>query len=326
MGKKVFWACLIILGCFVSPSFAQEDVSYCTTTQGSIERNVFGIADLSLQDPVSVKFLKDLGIEWVRVEMRWDRIQPEQQKYQWGEMDGIVERLRSADIKILALVNHPPVWAHPIETFDKDFSEFMRNIVQRYTVQGVHYWEIFNEPNLPGYGWPFRYEDRDFAIRFYSRVLETANIVIRKIDKDAVIFTAGFSPDGIDPFYFLEGLYQTVGSKCFDVYAFHPYGSLHKLPVLSAQIREIMARYGDGKKPIWYNEFGTGDDSERAELLKILSNQINDVDGFIWFTLHDWSRFGWNYGLLEYNWEKKSDYDFFKEIYTKWKNNRRKTP
>lgn len=310
---------------FISVQFFLASFAYgeCVSTKGEIERNIFGLADLSLHEQQTMALMEDIGVEWVRMEVRWDYVEPARGHYQWNETDRIVKNLRHLGINIQIVVDHPPVWAHPIETFNHDFAGFMRLLVQRYKPLGVRHWEIFNEPNLPGYGWPFRYDDIIFAARFYASVLETANVAIREHDSHAVIMNAGLSPDGIDPFHFLEILYGAIGRECFDVLAFHPYGQMHHLPDLTQKIRTIMMRHEDGAKPIWFNEYGTGDDEERAALLKLLAEQIGTLDGFIWFSLRDLKRSGWHFGLVDYNWQKKPDYEQFKKIYQTWKERRR---
>ena len=233
---------IVILLSFYSPFVFAEEI-FCKSTQEKIEKNIFGLADFSMEEPQTIELLEDLGIEWVRLEIRWDYVQPERGKYLWEKTDRIIKNLRKKNINIQVVVDHPPVWAHPIESFNRDLSQFMETLVVRYKPLGVRYWEIFNEPNLPGHGWPFQYADKEFAVHFYSNVLETANKAIRNHDLGAVILNAGLSPEGIDYSFFLEEMYKKIGKDCFDILAFHPYGKIENLSELTSGIRKIMEKY-----------------------------------------------------------------------------------
>lgn len=284
--------------------------SLCTPTRGTIQQNVFGINAGRAKE--ELPFVKDLGVRWVRSDMYWSDIEPVKGTYKWGYFDGLVNELTKSDIQLLAIINNPPDWAWAKATDDgaKEAGQFAQTIVNRYK-GNVRYWEVFNEPNLPGMG--FHREREKVDVGKYYAYLSEVNRGIRRADPNAVIVLGGLSPDGMSPAHFLPELYRLGGKDCFDIIAFHPYGGRFKETAI--RIRNFASVYRDANKPIWFNEFGTDNDPQRVGLMKQAATEISEVQGFFWFSLRDQNATSERYGLLTFDYKKKQpDYDFFKHF------------
>ena len=305
---------LVILCASGMAAWAQE----CVPTTASIPGTVLGIAVFESDDPRAIAHLKDLEIEWVRLELRWDEVQKREGEWSWGATDRRLMPLLEHGIGIQMVINHPPVWAHEMNVLPSAFQVFVRAAALRYVPRGVLYWEIFNEPNNPGYGWPFKYDKPEKAFAVYGQILKIANIAIRSVSREAVILNGGLSPDGINPRSFAESFYRTAGKNCFDILALHPYGQAHRLLSVATEAKTLMAQFGDQGKPVWFNEFGLSE-SSKGEVLELAFAQAPQLDGLFWFSLRDLKRFGWNFGLIEYDWSKKDSYYLFKTLHKNYK-------
>jgi len=291
------------------PDFSAEACVPSTAQPGT---GLLGLAALSVAEPEAQALIVDLAVSLVRVEFRWDYIQPAKGEYDWEKYDEIVDTLVQNNVSILATVNHAPVWAHPIETLADDFGVFLEAFVVRYGDR-IDLYEIFNEPNLPGYGWAFESGDVQYDAKLFASILVKANQVIRDQSLDALIISGGLSPDN-DPRTFTKHMYEFVAADCFDIFSFHPYGRGERLVAVQTQWETYLAELGDSGKPVWFAEFGTSDEETTATVLRQLDGQMDELNAVIWFSLRDLKPTGWNFGLVEHDWQKKPAYDQFKKI------------
>jgi hypothetical protein len=130
-----------------------------TTTAGADASNrvQFGIQDDAwlefgpgrLADRV-VK-LDRLGLEVVRVTLRWDRIEVAQGEFQWGRSDRLLRALNAHGLAPLVTIWGTPDWANNGEgpnvapDLGEDFAAFASEAASRYRF--VTRWAIWNEPN-----------------------------------------------------------------------------------------------------------------------------------------------------------------------------------
>jgi hypothetical protein len=284
----------------------------CQASPVPVPENMLGLAALSIAEPEAQALIRDLSVEMVRVEFRWDEIEPEKGGFEWERHDEIVRFLTNEGVYIMATVDWAPVWSHDSRTLAADFQAFITTLVERYG-DSITLFEVFNEPNLPGYGWSFGSDDREFDARLYASVLVAANEGIRSARPDAHIMIGGLSHQD-DAGAYIDALYQHLAPDCFDVFSYHPYGQGARLVELQAELRAQLARNGDAGKPIWFGEFGTSDQEYRAPTLAQVRSQLSELDGLVWFSLRDLKPVGWNFGLVEYDWEARPEYEQFKTI------------
>ncbi len=119
-------------------------------------------------------------------------------------------------------------------------------------------WEIWNEPN-----------DKHFwrgSARRYTRLLRAAYPAIKAGDPNATVVFGGLVHNDDR---FLARAYAAGARGAFDVMATHPYQGVGDAAPETADsgndwwllthvpaVHELMARHGDGGKPIWFTEFG----------------------------------------------------------------------
>jgi Glycosyl hydrolase catalytic core len=166
---------------------------------------------------------------------------------------------------VLPVVFSTPVWARrrADDTASPprdpaDYAAFMTALVRRYGPRGslwaehpevaarpVRAWQLWNEPNLPGY-----WSRQPFA-KGYVKLLKSARAALRAADPRALAILAGL-PNGWDA---LRRIYQAGGRRYFDAAAVHPYTAradrVHRY-VLA--VRRVMRRFGDRRKPVWVTE------------------------------------------------------------------------
>jgi hypothetical protein len=220
--------------------------------------------------------LQASGARWIRFDIAWSDIQAKgPDSYDWARYDAVIRAASSRHIDVLGMIGYTPAWAAPPgATSDKfpprdtaDYARFAAAAVRRYAPIGVHTWEIWNEPNNPGFWKPAPRLDQ------YARMLEQSYAAIKAVDPTATVLPGGTAPesttsDSISPIDFLRGLYADGAGRSFDAVAAHPY-SFHALPSdyepssawsqldrTTPSLRSVMVDHGDGQKKIWATEFG----------------------------------------------------------------------
>jgi GH35 family endo-1,4-beta-xylanase len=282
-----------------------EDISVCHTTQaytqsgpGSsdfsqydkseyyVPDNGFGIAaggDLIHRSQKELdayfKELKRLGVSWVRWDIDWEEIQPDNaDDYRWEATDRVAITAQKNGIQSLGIIAYAPDWAEDEDCPDDEkcppadpavFARFARTVAARYG-DFVSAWEIWNEPNHRDYWYP----EPDAGD--YARILKAAYPEIKAMDPDAVVVSAGLTDMGnedgvsISPADYVEYMYEAGAKDYFDALALHPYtypGYDYGWPQVSA-IWKIMDSSGDAGKKIWITEYGapTGGSGRAVEI------------------------------------------------------------
>ncbi len=218
-----------------------------------------------------------LGIGWVRVDLAWSSVQPnEKGEYLWNKFDKIVNFANERGIKVLPIITYTPHWARSgackwtnrcAPNDPGEFGEFAGIAAKRYAPNGVHTWEIWNEPNL-GLFWKPNADPE-----YYGKILKEAYEAIHAVDASAIVITGGLAPTNtggisMSPREFIERLYESGVKEYFDAVGFHPYSfplspsQYNKTSAWSQMsdtewsIRSIMLANEDASKKIWLTEYG----------------------------------------------------------------------
>jgi hypothetical protein len=213
------------------------------------------------------------GARYLRMDFDWSYIGRQEGEFDWAATERVVRQAQQCGLEVLALLAYTPEWARPAGSGDHhpptdpaDFAAFAAEAVRRFQPQGVHTWEIWNEPNLDVFWEPAP----DPA--GYADLLIAAYDAIKEVDPAARVLTGGTAPapdaaDGtrVAPATFLDGVYDAGGGDHFDAVAHHPY-SYPSLPLdstgqnafadVTPQLYEIMDEHGDGDLQIWGTEMG----------------------------------------------------------------------
>jgi polysaccharide biosynthesis protein PslG len=230
---------------------------------------------------------RDAGIGWVKQHFAWEEIEPEQKGVfqapgggsSWAKFDQIIDACETHGLQIVARLDRPPDWArednsNPQRPPDDlaDYGDFVYAFVERYKGR-IHCIQIWNEPNL--------YEEwgnRPVDPAGYVELLKVAYTRAKQADPNVRVLSAPLAitlgephPEpgkwaAMNDLDYLEAMYEAGAAPFFDIYSANAFGM--DLPpddppdpeVLNFQRvllhREIMERYGDENKPIWFNEFG----------------------------------------------------------------------
>ncbi len=221
--------------------------------------------------------IESLGVTWLRFDLGWNALQwRDADTYDWQRFDRIVDAAGRHNLKLMPILTYTPGWARRAECADSlkcapadpaRFAQYAAEVVARYAPQGVHNWEIWNEPNIDSFWKPVP----DPAA--YTQLLQLTYARIKTVDPDATVVSAGLAPTSnssgrVAPRDFLSGMYQSGARDYFDVMGYHPYSypalpsEVHswsgwsQMSDLSPSIRSIMDANGDSGKDIWGTEYG----------------------------------------------------------------------
>jgi hypothetical protein len=251
---------------------------------------------------------RSAGLGWAHVPVYWNAIQPDgPTSFDFTQLDTELAYVRdSAGCEMFADVQLCPAWASsrledtvwshycpPRNLFlcvDDTFNYWARFIdtLVRRCGDGVHYWQIWNEPNdtlnIPdtSTGW-FRHPDDSIhstdsfpglrgLCALYVRMVEVAAAAIRSVSghsSDVVVMGGFFRSKAVDSRYlvsgadWLETCYDIAGSNVtWDAVSVHPYqdwlqgfdASLYQDD--ADTLRAIMRNRDDGDAELWNTEFG----------------------------------------------------------------------
>lgn len=337
--KKIFLFALVIAAVFFvisglsknrskEPLFSIPHIdTTCVRNSASIPQHIMGI-NLGGDTPNVVAELKGLNISWVRTDARWDAIEQQQGMYSWAQLDAGVLVAAKEHLTFTLVIGHAPTWADGLSDADfaKASARFAQALVSRYKPNGtlsketnldgygISYWEVFNESNLPGYGWGARRDDAKKLLARYAETLARTSEVIRASDQNAHVILAGLSSDGMPAADFLDVLYRGGVSACFDIVALHPYGFEGKFADAYKLIHDVFVKNGDAGVPIWFNEYGTTDESRREAVLRDAMAQRTIPDALFWFSLVDYNQSDGHYGLIRGDGTEKPAYAVFKTL------------
>lgn len=288
--------------------------------------------------------LQDLGLNWVRVDLHWDRLELAPGQWRLTEMDRMAEVLAEKNVQSLLFMVGSASFASsaPAGTSNADqyppvsveqFADSMAYLAARYPV--VDAWQVWNEQNIP----PFWQPAEDPA--GYSHLLEVSLDRLEAANPAAQRVMGGmayYSQMPVQGGLMFEALGQ-LGSIGNDrVAAYHPYSLspegdevadkdfILRGTVLNQQLRMRNAQ------SIWATEFGwssysgpvewqplIGEQGQADYLLKrIALMSAMDYDRIFLFNLSDLDARATlrdqHYGLLRLDGTKKPAYKALKRF------------
>ncbi len=210
--------------------------------------------------PIPAAIVADLGVQWVREDLHWHRIQPQPEVWDWVFTDAALFTLHRQRLQILGVLGPAVGWATPDPTDHPNlisfaspdeaaFVTYAEAVVKRYQ-RLVKHWQIWNEPDQAAFWRP-----APDPARYTQLLIKTAQS-IRTIDPTATIVLGGINPFDTT---FLRAIAEHGGWNAFEVIAIHPYvdplsPEEGNLITAADAVRAVAARYGP--KPIWATEVG----------------------------------------------------------------------
>ncbi|MCY3781598.1 MAG: hypothetical protein OXG78_14890 [Chloroflexi bacterium] len=154
------------------------------------------------QDNYYRSVARDLGLRWVKQQVRWDLAEPEPGEIDWSILDFVMPSARRFDIKMLLSILATPAWArepdvnlerHGPPADPLTYANFVAEVVKRYP-GAVHAIEVWNEQNI----------DREWTSIHglnagqYVELLRRTYEVVKAIDPGIIIISGALSPTGVD--------------------------------------------------------------------------------------------------------------------------------
>jgi len=232
--------------------------------------------------------VRNMGIGWVKFQLPWKDFEGTQGTKNFP--DDVVNDLNSNGISILASIVKAPAWARPANTNlsvegppanPQDYASYVGAFAARYCgrVQAI---EVWNEQNL----W-YEWGGEPLDARRYVQLLAAAYRAIKGACPGMIVVSGAPTPTGAQPpaairdTLYLEQMYQAGLKNYCDAVGVHPsgYGNPPDVRVQDLQAgnytrpshvndssfyfrntmeqyRNIMMKYGDGRKRLWPTEFG----------------------------------------------------------------------
>lgn len=215
--------------------------------------------------------MSSAGATWVRLDINWSQVESTPGVFDWSIPDKTISAARNNGLLVLGLITYAPDWAFTASApsgtppvIPAQFGAFAAAAAQRYAVQGVTHWEIWNEPNLASFWGKAPHAGE------YAQVLSASAAAIRAVSPNSTILTGGLAPatdttTTLSPVTFVTDLYNAGARSSFDAVGMHPY-SYPERPLFDApwnqfrtgmhDVHDVMTAWGDGAKTVWPTEYG----------------------------------------------------------------------
>ncbi|WP_110917476.1 cellulase family glycosylhydrolase, partial [Mycolicibacterium holsaticum] len=241
------------------------------TTIGFADADAYGMSQADLAQAANKWALTKA--KTVRVMIPWAGVEPIQGRFDWSNVDKVVDAAVAKNIPVMGFINSTPAWAvgpggRPLSgqpSSPEVYGDFVAKVVERYAGK-ISAYEIWNEPNAVTFYTPAP----DPA--GYTDLLKAAYGRIKAADPSATVIggvlgaVVDFGNLTINPVRFLEEMYDAGAKNFFDAVSFHPYHYSLKfsegVPLANSPVnqliamRQVMVANGDSDKKIWGTEYG----------------------------------------------------------------------
>ena len=144
----------------------------------------------------------DLGMRWVKQQVRWEQVEPEPGAINWRLLDFVMPSAQKFEIKMLLSIVTAPAWARePDVALDRHgppadpqaYADFVAAILYRFPGQ-IHAIEVWNEQNL----------DREWTsaqglnAERYVELLRVTYETVKALEPGIIVISGAPSPTGID--------------------------------------------------------------------------------------------------------------------------------
>lgn len=141
-----------------------------------------------------VELLKNLGVNCIRDDIRWNLIETKDGKYDYSRYDKWIEEVYKNDIEIIGILGYPDQLIGSDKKFSSQeevdkFLNFAEDVINRYNGKIMHY-EFWNEPNT------ILLTDED--MKWYSEVVKGLKNIINRINPDIELTIGALRTDGIN--------------------------------------------------------------------------------------------------------------------------------
>ncbi|MFW6183004.1 MAG: cellulase family glycosylhydrolase [Chloroflexota bacterium] len=175
---------------------------------------VHGNASVGNPADIMDSVANQLGMQWVKVQLRWSNVYPEADSDQWFFYDGVIDEANRRGLNVLLSVVTAPQWTRaaggehgPPDDYSQ-YADFLTEMLARYEGK-VHAVEVWNEQNL----------DREWSTaeglspEAYVEFLSVAHEAIKAQDPNIIVVSGALSPTGVhdavtsyDDFQYMEAM------------------------------------------------------------------------------------------------------------------------
>lgn len=196
-------------------SVAQAQDSQMSQEQPAAQPTILPIDDeayaVGIQVQFSISFdpeiqrmwmndVQDLGLNWIKQQVRWEDFEPVQSEYDWRILDLVLPIAAERGIKVLVSVVTTPEWARQpgadLElggppANNQDFVNFVVAMLRRYP-GAIHAIEVWNEQNI----------DREWgstngvSAPDYVALLRDTYQAVKAVDPGVIVVSGALSPTG----------------------------------------------------------------------------------------------------------------------------------
>ncbi len=291
-----------------TPSPAQ---SACTAASRAATPTL-GVAAHPPFDAAMWSALTDLGAPWLRADLYWRDVEVAEGHPDWSAYESFIAQAQQRGVPVLLIINHPPDWARADTTRFAERAQAFSRAAGQWARGRVAAWEAFNEPNLPGYGWPFAQLSAAEDARLYADTVAAVNRGLRGAGDPAPLVAGALSPNGHEPAAFIDNVFSQLPPACVDAVSIHPYGGEGRLVQIRQAVGDQLQRLQGRRPPVWITEYGT---DQPADQLRLLIDAVPASGGIdqplFWFALRDLGMTE-RYGLIDGSGQPRPAYFEFK--------------
>jgi hypothetical protein len=193
---------------------------------------------------------------------KWFDLEPTKGQWNWQRLDKQMDIAQEHHVQVLFTLGSTPTWAsarpdespssgqpgYTAEPKDmNDWRDFVRAVATRYKGR-IQAYEIWNEPN---------------SHQFFSGKPETlvamakeAYKILHEIDPSVLVVSPPVAGGNVS---YLDSYLRAGGGEYCDVIGYHFYVSPappEEMVKWIEQVKGIMAKYGQSRKPLWNTEVG----------------------------------------------------------------------
>ena len=200
---------------------------YVRETQPTVEEDV-------LEDYLDAA-RNQLNLNWIKVQMRWDFVEPRQGSYDWANWDRTFRMASEQNLKVMLTLVGSPRWARPpgldpaLNAPPSDlttYRDFSVTVLHRYPNQ-IHAIEIWQEMNIATQ-WAGL---EGVSAASYVEMTMLAAQGIREVDPNIIIISGGLEPTSdnettgtVDDFVYLDAMLAAGILSAVDCIGVHHNG------------------------------------------------------------------------------------------------------
>jgi polysaccharide biosynthesis protein PslG len=333
-----------LAGLVATGASAQVNTPQNTCRADALGVNINNLSFDALKNPALIDALTQSGAGWIRINIYWGWTEPQAGKFDWAATDKGVATLTANHIQLLITLMGPvPCWAQgagaactqPSEVLPQEaaWKSFITAAVRRYS-SDVHYWEVWNEPNLFE---NFGATPADRLTAYRQHLLLPGIAAIRAADPQAKIVAPVLAVlESMPTAEMGQDLGLALGHDAdVDAVSVHVYFPLN-ITQYGVATRQALDALGMRGKPVWLTETGAlyrpmpnlpeSRVGQMPFLGTAVANALNQriYDKIFWFALTDSvkpdrSRAD-SYGLIEnrdyvtYQWTPRPSFVLFQKL------------